>query len=76
MIRTKLFFRAITLLILSLFLLPLSGYGYIDLGSGSYIIQLIIAGFVGFSLSVRIFWKKIKTRFSNKAKADKTIDVQ
>jgi uncharacterized membrane protein len=76
MIQTKLFFRAITLLILSLFLLPLSGYGYIDLGSGSYIIQLIIAGFVGFSLSVRIFWKKIKTRFSNKAKADKTIDVQ
>jgi hypothetical protein len=76
MIRTKLFFRAITLLILSLFLLPLSGYGYIDLGSGSYIIQLIIAGFVGFSLSVRIFWKKIKTRFSKKSKADKTIDVQ
>jgi uncharacterized membrane protein len=76
MIQTKLFFRAITLLILSLFLLPLSGYGYIDLGSGSYIIQLIIAGFVGFSLSVRIFWKKIKTRFSKKSKADKTIDVQ
>ena len=76
MIQTKLFFRAITLLILSLFLLPLSGYGYIDLGSGSYIIQLIIAGFVGFSLSVRIFWKKIRTRFSNKSKADKTIDVQ
>jgi len=76
MIQTKLFFRAITLLILSLFLLPLSGYGYIDLGSGSYIIQLIIAGFVGFSLSVRIFWKKIKTRFSNKTKADKTIDAE
>jgi uncharacterized membrane protein len=76
MIQTKLFLRAITLLILSLFLLPLSGYGYIDLGSGSYIIQLIIAGFVGFSLSVRIFWKKIKTRFSKKAKADKTLDAQ
>jgi len=76
MIQTKLFLRALTLLILSLFLLPLSGYGYIDLGSGSYIIQLIIAGFVGFSLSVRIFWKKIKTRFSNKTKTDKTIDAQ
>lgn len=76
MIRTKLFFRAITLLILSLFLLPLSGYGYIDLGSGSYIIQLIIAGFIGFSVSLRIFWKKIKTRFSKKTKADKTIDAQ
>jgi hypothetical protein len=48
---------------LGLFLLPLCGYGYIDLGSGSYIIQLLIAGFVGFSLSVRIFWKKIKRVF-------------
>jgi hypothetical protein len=76
MIQTKLFLRAITLLILSLFLLPLCGYSYIDLGSGSYIIQLLIAGFVGFSLSVRIFWKKIKTRFSKKAKPDKTLDAQ
>ena len=76
MIHPKFFPRAITLLGLSLFLLPLSGYGYIDLGSGSYIIQLIIAGFVGFSFSVRIFWKKIKNRFSKKTKADKTIDAQ
>ena len=76
MIQTKLFFRAITLLILSLFLLPLSGYGYIDLGSGSYIIQLILAAFVGISFSLKIYWKKIKARFSKKAKADKTLDVQ
>jgi hypothetical protein len=76
MIQTRLFFRAITLLILSLFLLPLCGYSYIDLGSGSYIIQLIIAGFVGFSLSVRIFWKKIKGRFSKKVKSDETVDAE
>jgi hypothetical protein len=61
---------------LGLFLLPLCGYGYIDLGSGSYIIQLLIAGFVGFSLSVRIFWKKIKTRFSKKKKPIKTVDAE
>jgi len=69
-------FRFTAFLILVLFLLPLCGYSYIDLGSGSYIIQLIIAGFVGFSLSVRIFWKKIKTRFSKKAKSDETVDAE
>lgn len=74
--RTKLLFRSTAFLILGLFLLPLCGYSYIDLGSGSYIIQLIIAGFVGFSLSVKIFWKKIKSRFSKKNKPIKTVDAE
>jgi hypothetical protein len=68
--------RVAAILISGLFILPLCGYGYIDLGSGSYIIQLIIAGFVGFSLSVRIFWKKIKSRFSKKTKPDGTADAR
>ena len=71
----RLIIRYVGLLSLVLFLLPLCGYGYIDLGSGSYIIQLLIAGFVGFSLTLRIFWKKIKARFSKKAKPDETIDA-
>ena len=71
----KLIFRSAAFLILVLFLLPLCAYSYIDLGSGSYIIQLLIAGFVGFSLTLRIFWKKIKARFSKKAKPDETIDA-
>ena len=70
------FVRSAAVLISGLFLLPLCGYGYIDLGSGSYIIQLLIAGFVGFSLSVRIFWKKIKSRFSKKTKTDGTADAE
>jgi hypothetical protein len=67
--------RLAAFLALVLVLLPLCGYSYIDLGSGSYIIQLLIAGFVGISLSVRIFWKKIKSRFSKKAKPDETVDA-
>ena len=67
--------RYTALVFLALFLFPLCAYSYIDLGSGSYIIQLLIAGFVGFSLSLRIFWKKIRTRFSKKAKPDETVDA-
>jgi len=67
--------RLTIFLLSALFILPMAGYGYIDLGSGSYIIQLIIAGFVGFSLSLKIFWKKIKGRFSKKAKPDGTADA-
>jgi hypothetical protein len=35
-------------------------YGYIDPGTGSYLVQIIIATVVGVSLGVKIFWKKIK----------------
>jgi hypothetical protein len=69
-------FRFAVCLGLVLFLLPVCGYSYIDLGSGSYIIQLLIAGFVGFSLSIRIFWKKIRSRFSKKTKTDGTADAE
>ena len=67
--------RLTVFLLSALLILPLAGYGYIDLGSGSYIIQLIIAGFVGISLSFRIFWKKIKQRFSKKAESDEKADA-
>jgi len=72
----KVMLRLSAVLISVLFFFPLCGYGYIDLGSGSYIIQLLIAGFVGFSLSLRIFWKKIRSRLSKKAKPDETVDAK
>jgi hypothetical protein len=35
-------------------------YGYIDPGTGSFLVQVIIALFVGASLGIKIFWKNIK----------------
>lgn len=40
-------------------------FGYIDPGSGSYIIQILIAAFLGISMGIKIFWKKIKAFFQN-----------
>ena len=39
------------------------GYGYIDPGTGSQIIQIIIAAFVGASLGIKIYWRRIKAFF-------------
>ena len=33
---------------------------YIDPGSGSYILQLILAGLLGAGVAVKIYWKRIK----------------
>jgi hypothetical protein len=38
---------------------------YLDPGSGSYIIQLIIAGLMGGLFMVGIYWKRLKAYFRN-----------
>jgi len=38
---------------------------YIDPGTGSYIFQLLIAGFLGALFAVKMFWNKVKLFFTN-----------
>jgi hypothetical protein len=45
---------------------------YLDPGSGSFIIQMLLAGLLGIAVAVRIYWKKI-VAFFNKSKGG---DVQ
>ena len=52
-----------TTLILLFLISTLWCYGYIDPGTGSYLVQVIIAVFVGASLGMKIFWKHIKNFF-------------
>jgi hypothetical protein len=46
-------------LLLALALVPRDAHAYLDAGTGSYIIQLAIAGFVGGLFAIKLFWKKI-----------------
>ena len=54
---------------ISIFLRPLM---YLDPGSGSFIIQMLLAGLLGIGVAVRIYWKKI-VAFFNKGRGG---DVQ
>ena len=36
---------------------------YLDPGSGSFIIQMLLAGLLGIGVGVRIYWKKIVAFF-------------
>lgn len=46
------------LLLTSPFMLRLA-YGYLDPGTGSYIVQLLVGGLLGGLFAVGIFWKKV-----------------
>ena len=39
--------------------------GYIDPGTGSYILQILVAGIVGSLFVVKIFWKRISLFLSD-----------
>ena len=45
------------------FFLETPVYAYLDPGTGSYIIQLLIAGVAAVLFSIKIFWFKIKYFF-------------
>jgi hypothetical protein len=40
-------------------------HAYIDPGTGSYIIQIIIGGLLGVMFALKVYWKKLKAYFSN-----------
>ncbi len=60
-------FRHLRIVIVSLFLLYLLSsrvaYAYLDPGTGSYILQLIIGFLFGALFTVKIYWRKVKTFF-------------
>ncbi len=49
-----------------LFAIPVSAYAYIDPGTGSYLVQILIAGLVGSALTIKIFFARIKSIFTRK----------
>jgi len=60
--------RYVTVLITGIILfiaLPTLAFGYIDPGTGSYLLQILVATFLGGLLAVKIFWQKVKTFFVN-----------
>jgi|KBSMisStandDraft_5_1062788.scaffolds.fasta_scaffold5851474_1 hypothetical protein len=43
----------------SLFLFPAAAEAYVDPGTGSYVLQLLIAGFLGALFALKVFWHKM-----------------
>ena len=56
--------NAIVFLILFCLVFSTDSYAYIDPGSGSIILQAIIAAIAGAGTAITIYWKKVKLFFS------------
>jgi len=66
--------RLTVLLSLVLLMFPRKAFAYLDPGTGSYILQLVLAALFGASFAVRIYFKNVKSFigriFSKKKKID------
>ena len=48
-----------------LLLFPQEGYAYLDPGSGSLVVQAILAAFFALTLTIKLFWRRIKEFLTN-----------
>lgn len=46
-------------------LFPGKAYAYLDPGTGSYVLQLLIAAVLGAAFAVKLFWLRIKNFVAN-----------
>ena len=49
-----------------LFMLPASAFAYVDPGTGSMIVQIVIAALVGGAVFIGAFWRKLFRRRRDK----------
>jgi len=61
---TGITFPLFTLVLLFRGLFVSDAYAYIDPGSGSMFIQVIVGALVGVGIAIKLYWEKIKFKFS------------
>jgi hypothetical protein len=49
---------------------PRDALAYIDLGTGSYVFQLIIASLLGAAFAVKAYWERIRAFFGRRRRED------
>lgn len=53
--------------------LPVNAYAYIDPGSGSLMLQMLIAGIIGAFVTIKLYWMQLRARISRMFKRIKGI---
>ena len=59
----KTFLTVLGIIALFYFMAPKMLYGYLDAGTGSYMIQIVIAALAGGALAIKLSWRRIYSFF-------------
>lgn len=66
--------KLVGLLILLVLIFPQSAHAYLDPRTGSMILQIVLGGFAGIAIIVRLFWTRIKGKFCGAKRSKGTGD--
>lgn len=58
--------RALGFFTLASMIFPATALAYLDPGTGSYFMQIVIGGLLGALFSVKMFWRNLRGFFSKK----------
>jgi hypothetical protein len=58
--RTNVFFYNVVISTIALSLIPHVSYAYLDMGSGGYLIQIVMAAAASGIIALRVFWGRLK----------------
>lgn len=56
-------------------LAPAVAHAYVDPGTGSMVLQGVIAGILGVGLTIKLYWRKIRKRLRGKSSRDNETDA-
>lgn len=45
--------------------MPVQAHAYLDPGTGSFILQMVIAAIAGAAFTIKLYWQKLKLFFQN-----------
>lgn len=70
----RFFTTVLVALVLVYLIFPRPVHAYLDPGTGSYVLQLLIAGLLGAAFAVKLFWKNIRAFFTGLFSAEENRD--
>lgn len=60
-----------TIVLAAALLAPSVAHAYVDPGTGSMVLQGVIAGILGVGLTLKLYWRRIRTRLTGNRPNDK-----
>jgi hypothetical protein len=66
--------RRLVAVSLLLWSVPLDAQAYIDPGTGSYLVQAIVAAVMGSAMAVKLYWRRIKAWLSGRSASGDEVD--
>jgi hypothetical protein len=64
------YWTPVAALLIALFLVPAQAHAYLDPGTGSAVIQMVVAGVMGALFVIKMYWRKLMAIFTGSTEGE------